>query len=109
MKLREITEQAADHGHQLTIEAAAAADQIASSDPAVVGALLRSIHTVVLRAGEDILRQVPPQSLTKIARSITDQTPNRSLLLQLLAMIRSPESLSDLIQLPHGTTSEGLD
>ncbi len=98
-KLRELTEKATDHGPTLTYELAVQADLISKSDPAIVAALVRSIHTVLLRSGQEAIAQVQPQWISAIESSLPPQTPNRTLLLQLLAMIRSDDSLRELIRL----------
>lgn len=98
-KLRELTEQAADQAVELTRQTANQAERLATSDPAIVGALLRAIHTVVLQSGQETIQQLQPEWLTTIEAALPPLTPNRSLLLQLLAMIRTPESLRDLVRL----------
>jgi hypothetical protein len=98
-KLRELTDNAADHGAELAKETADQAALLSKSDPAIVGALLRAIHTVLLRSGQESIGQVHPAWLTTIASALPKQTPNRTLLLQMLAMIRTNESLGDLIRL----------
>lgn len=98
-KLRELTEKAADHGPVLTNEVADQADLITNSDPAIVAALVRSIYTVLLRSGQQAIAQVQPDWLSAIEASLPAQTPNRTLLLQLLAMIGSGDSLRELVRL----------
>jgi len=99
LALRELTEAAADQGVDLVRQLAARQDRLASSDPAIIGGLLSAVHTILLRSGPPAIVQLDPDSLTAIAKSLPAQAPNRALLLQLLAMIRTPESLQHLLHL----------
>lgn len=99
MALRELAQADAEQGTQITAALAARRQQLAASDPAIVGGLLRAIHTVLLRGGIATGGQLDPDWLVSIATALPPRTPNRALLLQLLAMIRTPAALQQLFQL----------
>lgn len=89
-------------GDRLIAMMAAASDRIPDADPAVLGGLLRLIHIRVLHAqaarDDQQMSALPVASLVKIIQSLSPQVANRHLLLQLLAMMRTPESLAALLQ-----------
>jgi hypothetical protein len=96
-RLRELAEKTDENGPQLTREIAERSGLLASSDPAIVGGLLRVIHTSLLQSGWETIEGVDTESLEVIEASLPSQTPNRHLLLQLYAMMRSDESLRLLV------------
>jgi hypothetical protein len=98
-QLRQLTEGAAGQGPELVEQLAELSEPLAVSDPAIVGALLRSVSTIVLRDGESALRQIDPDWIVAIEAALPAGTSNRALLLQLLALIRSETSLPALIRL----------
>ena len=54
MRLRELAEgSTAGHGIQLAAELAENSAQIQQSDPAILGGLLRVLHTALLQAGPE--------------------------------------------------------
>lgn len=84
----------------LATEIAAEHRQLERSDPAVVGGLLRVLHTLMLRASRaDAVAKMDPLTVQRIEASLPPQTPNRHLLLHLLAMQQSAASLNLLVQL----------
>ena len=95
-QLRQLAESASGHGGQLVHELSERANRLGGSDPAIVGGLLRVVHTVLLDSGGDWARRVSPGQLRAIEASLPPQAPNRHLILQLYAMIRSEESLQIL-------------
>jgi len=109
-RLRELAEKGVDHGPELVEQTAKRSEQLANSDPAIVGGLLRVIHTLLLQSGQETIGQLRPQWLTMIEAALPPQTPNRILLLQLLAMIRSDDSLRELLgSLKSNPPSEWTD
>jgi hypothetical protein len=98
-RLRELAESSSGHGVQLVSEIAKQAAQLEESDPAILGGLLRVLYTSLLKSGPETIAAVDLASLKIIETSLPLGTPNRHLLLQLLAMIRSRESLSLLVRL----------
>ena len=97
-RLRELAESAIGHGPQLVASVAERSAVLAESDPAIIGGLLRVIHTVVLQSGGQAVTDVDPGGIEVIASSLAVKTPNRHLLLQLYAMIRSEASLRLLVR-----------
>ncbi|TWU35166.1 HEAT repeat domain-containing protein [Novipirellula artificiosorum] len=108
-RLREIAEGGQHDGADLIAElcnqigSPSSPGPLHNSDPAILGGLLHLIHTLMLRrAGETLgksLHELNPQWIERLYPALPPLTPNRHLLLQLLAMIRSRESLSILMDL----------
>ena len=98
-RLRELAEGPAESGPALLEYLHDHQEIVAESDPAILAALLRVIHTLVLNDSERSLSAIDPVMLYRVDLSLPDRTPNRHLLLHLLAMIRSAESLTLLVQL----------
>ena len=72
------------------------------ADPAILGGLLRVTHTRLLAERADastpvLPREIEFQSLDSLLDAIPEDVPNRFLLLHLLAMIRTSESLRSLV------------
>ncbi|TWT67351.1 HEAT repeat domain-containing protein [Allorhodopirellula solitaria] len=102
LALKQLVDDATMTGPRLVSLLAAAADRLPDADPAVLGGLLRLIHTRVLHAqaaGDDKqLSGLPVDSLVRILTALSPEVANRHLLLQLLALMRTPESLTALVQ-----------
>ncbi len=58
-----------------------------------------ALHTVLLQSGQQAIEQLQPAWLVEIEAALPGLAPNRALLLHLLAMIRSEESLRELVRL----------
>ncbi len=97
-RLRELADGAAGGGGELLSEIAGRSDELAQSDPAIVGGLLRVLHTLLIQFGPDGLSDLDPSTIRRVETSLPEATPNRHLLLQLLAMIGSDESLAMLLE-----------
>ncbi len=97
-RLRELAENSVGRGAELLSEVSRQSDLLAESDPAILGGLLRVLHTTLVQTGPDSLTDLDPALLVAVESAIPAATPNRHLLLQLLAMIRSRESLTMLMQ-----------
>lgn len=98
-QLRQLAEASQDHVARLLEEVAERTEELGPSDPAILGGLLRVIHTVVLQAGPEAVAAVDPDQLVAIYNALPSKTPNRYLLLQLLAMNRSDVALRHLVTL----------
>ena len=98
-QLRQLAEASQTQAKILVDEVASHADQLGPSDPAILGGLLRVIHTVVLESGIDSIAAINPAQLQLIIESLPAKAPNRYLLMQLLAMIRTEDSLHRLVVL----------
>lgn len=96
-RLRGLAEAAIGQGNALVEELAKRSDQIQESDPAIVGGLLRVVHTALLQSGKDSARSVQPDSLAVIESALPDEAPNRHLLLQLYAINGTTEALDRLL------------
>lgn len=73
-------------------------DQLPQSDPAIVGALLRGLHTLFLRGERQPLLAVAPEDLAALDDALPPACPNRSLLLHLLVLSRSEQALRIAMQ-----------
>ena len=96
-QLRQLAESVEGQGALLIEEIAGQADLISASDPAILGGILRVVHTVVLQAGYEVVSKLDPDQVQKIMEVLPSKTTNRFLLLQLLAMNRSDEALRKLV------------
>ncbi len=100
--LKKLVDEERMTGVRLIAMLSAAADQLPDADPAVLGGLLRLIHTRLLHAqaaGDDTqLSGLPVGAVVRILTAMSPEAANRHLLLQLLAMQRTPESLAALVQ-----------
>lgn len=68
-------------------------DQLPPSDPAILGALLRGLHTLFLKGERDQLVAVDPLVLAALDDALPPACPNRFLLLHLLVLSRSEDAL----------------
>ena len=98
-QLRQLAESVDGQGTVLVEELASQSDLLSASDPAILGGVLRVLHTTVLRAGPEAVSEVNPDHLQRIVEVLPSKTTNRFLILQLLAMIRSDDALSKLVHL----------
>lgn len=96
-RLREVAEASTDHATTLLVEVADRAGIVTASDPAIVGGLLRVIHTSLLQAGPETIGKLPTTQIETVEAALPIGTPNQYLLTHLLAMIRSADSLAKLI------------
>ena len=94
-RLREIAAQVEPAA--LLAELVERRESLADSDPAILGALLRIVHTQHLREGAPTLPECDPEKLNAVAASVADGTPNRYLLLHLLALMRTHAALTTLV------------
>ncbi len=77
------------------------AEQLGGSDPAVLGGLLRAIHTSVLRSESpaETIRPINATLFHGIDAALPIGTPNRHLLMHLLAVARSGDHLHILTKM----------
>jgi hypothetical protein len=89
-------------GQMLVEMLAESSHRLADADPAVLGGLLRLIHIRVLHAHASdhasTVSGLSPQWLLEILTAISPEVANRHLLMQLLAMMQTRESLAALLQ-----------
>jgi hypothetical protein len=95
--LRKLSEAAIDHGPELLSDVAASSSSIAVSDPAILGGLLRVIHSSLLKMGWSTIEGLDGKQVQQLAAALPAATPNQHLLQQLLAMGRSTSSLQSLV------------
>ncbi|MEM0926175.1 MAG: HEAT repeat domain-containing protein [Planctomycetota bacterium] len=96
--LKELAGGKATTGIQILAQLASRPSQLASSDPAIVGTLLGIAHRhLMLSESADLIGQLRGEVIVDIDRTIPNETSNRHLLLQLLAVMRTSESLSLLV------------
>ncbi len=98
-QLRQLAEAVDGQGAILVAEIASHCDELSASDPAILGGMLRVLHTVVLKSGPAALAKLDPERIQAITEALPSKTTNRYLLLQLLAMIRSDDALRRLVML----------
>lgn len=129
-QLRELAESATGRGQELLGSVADRAESLAWADPAIVGGLLRVLHTVLLQPGgnqpsgeplplgetvakaggrdsrSDSGNGTPESSvmtcdfdqLASIHDALRPNTPNRYLMLHLMAMLQSEVALAGLVE-----------
>lgn len=76
--------------------------RLSQSDPAIVGALLHVVHTLLVKDRSElsieIIRSLTPDVIAKIDETLPSEASNRHLLLHLLTMSRSREAIEVLVQ-----------
>lgn len=97
-QLRELAEAANERGPELLNELARRSEKIGGSDPAIVAGLIRILHMVTLQPGDDSVRKLDVDELGEIESMLEAESPNRHLLLQLLALNRSEPALQKLVK-----------
>ncbi len=96
--LRELAQKA--RAGELIAELEASRQSIGDSDPAILGGLLRCVHTLCVQAWMNKADEVIDSSQLRLIYEATPPTtPNRHLLLHLLALDRTAESLAMLVQI----------
>ena len=96
--LRELAEGPAESGPLILAHLNDNQDLVSQSDPAILGGLMRVIHTLVLHDAERSLYVIDPSEVAAVESSLPVETPNRHLLLHLLAMKRSDDALRTLVK-----------
>ena len=100
-RLRELS--SGDHGTAVSVlnQLALRPGEVSESDPAIIGALLGVVHTLLLQNRDDqtleIIRGMDPSTLQQIDRSLPTKATNRHRLLHLLTLARTRESLQTLV------------
>lgn len=97
LTLRQVGSSEPADGLRLLGELALRADDLETSDPAVIAALLRGIHLLALRDDQTAIREFDPKVIAAVERSLPENCLNRFLLLHLLAIARTQESLMLLV------------
>ena len=99
-QLRQLVEAGPESALPLATKIAQQNQTLQESDPAILGGLLRVLHTLMLHANRgEALKRLDPLIVQQIEASLPKQTPNRHLLLHLLAMQQTAPSLILLVQL----------
>lgn len=107
VRLRELAEDTSSDGARLLAELSERSGELAESDPAILGGLLRLIHTLLIRAGTPALIRVEPSAIRRVQFSLPAETANRHLLLHILAMMRTESSLTMLVDLLRDAPPSG--
>lgn len=113
MVIRQVAEGSGELLLQLVEQLHQHASPLAHTDPAFIGGLLRAIHVAALKHAEDVLPSLQPEWIAHIATSLPEGCLNQHLLLHLLALLRTDESLKQFTQLliqsaPAGWMDAGL-
>lgn len=96
--LRDLAQKTAGNGPRLLEELTERVDDVSHSDPAILGALLRLLQSSLLASGWSTVETLDPDRIVRIEDALPTATPNRFLLQQLYAMIRSEPSLIRLTE-----------
>ncbi len=101
-QLRELAKNESVDGAGLLAELVAQKERLAMADPAILGGLLRVAHTKLLESRAQGLAplgadDIDSEAVQMLLEQISDEVPNRFLLLHLLAIIRTPEALRTLV------------
>ncbi|TWU41209.1 hypothetical protein Q31b_26480 [Novipirellula aureliae] len=96
-RLREIAESNQHDGAGLIAELLQQPGIVGRSDPAILGGLLHLIHTLLMRSDTG-LANLDPNQVARLHDILPVGASNKHLLLHLLAMLRSQESLALLIE-----------
>lgn len=101
--LRQLSEGPPNTGIVLLAQISREPETLAQSDPAILGALLRVIHSSIAQLlvsdGDNTAAQIDPAIIEQIVSCLPEETTNRHLLLHLLAMLRTDESLTMLVKM----------
>jgi hypothetical protein len=76
-------------------------EALGESDPAIVGGLLRALHTLTIQSDAPVaaIRQVPALQFPPIIAALPEAAPNRHLLMHLLSLARSGDHLAVLAEI----------
>ncbi|MCM2372384.1 HEAT repeat domain-containing protein [Aporhodopirellula aestuarii] len=116
LALKKLADNEQISGDILISKLADASKRLPDADPAVLGGLLRLLHMRCLQAlaggDEDAVRRLQIDWLVRVITALSPEVANRHLLLHLLAIIRTPQSLSSLVQIltdspPRGWMAAG--
>lgn len=97
--IREISENESSDGVRLIAELAEHTAVLSQSDPAIVGGLMRLIHTLVLRQSSEAVAAIEPSVVATIVAALPPAAPNRFLALHLLASLRHRRAIETLVEL----------
>ncbi|MEM6473675.1 MAG: HEAT repeat domain-containing protein [Planctomycetota bacterium] len=96
--LKELAEGGSAVGVQILAQLAVRSQPLSKSDPAIIGTLLGIAHRhLMLAESDEHLSQLRGDVIASIDRSLPEGTSNRHLLLQLLAVVRTRETLEALV------------
>ncbi len=98
-RLRELAESSVGQGESLLRELVRHSETLPGSDPAILGGLLRVVHTTLAQVSPPGVSDLDPALIVALESAIPAATPNRHLLLQLLALIRTDQSLAMLVEI----------
>jgi len=99
LALRQIGAADPAYGLLLLVGLANRVDDVRTSDPAVIGGLLRGIHLLVLRDDSGRLATLDPAVILDVQSALPEACVNRFLLLHFLAMQRTDAALSALVSI----------
>lgn len=101
--LRELASGDAASAVSILAHLAGHPQELSQSDPAIIGALLHVVHTLLIQdrsdRSTDLIRTLTPDVIAQIDQSLPPEASNRHLLLHLLTLSRSRESLQVLVQI----------
>ncbi len=97
--IRQVAEGTSELWIQLVEQLIQHTSELPQADPAFIGGLLRAIHVAGLKHADELLPVLPTEWIKLIAGSLPEGCLNRHLLLHLLALQKSDESLKLLTQL----------
>ena len=97
--LRALAEIKPEETFGLFAAVAASRSEVANSDPAIVGGLLRVLHLLALKTNRtDLIQKLSIEDVCQIESALPPKTLNRFLLHQLLAIIGTAPALGSLVE-----------
>lgn len=98
MKLRELSELGPDGAVAVLAQLSLAEETLEASDPAIVGTMLRIIHTHLVPDRERVIG-IDPDVIAQVDATLPERISNRHLLLHLLSFARTDASLRSLVEI----------
>ena len=98
LTLRQVGAAAPSEATELLAIVDAGRDRLPSSDPAILGGLLRGLHTLFLNGSRSAIAALIPDTILTIDDALPDHCPNRHLLLHLLVLAGNDDALRAAVE-----------
>ncbi|MGC6446740.1 MAG: HEAT repeat domain-containing protein [Rubripirellula sp.] len=96
--LRDLSEKAEGRALELLEQLLVSRSELANTDPAIVGTVLRILHASLLREGWSLVESLPIETIVQLEQAIPPRSSNRFLLQQLYAVHQSDQALIALVE-----------
>ena len=96
--LRDLSEKAEGRALELLEQLLVSRSELANTDPAIVGTVLRILHASLLREGWSLVQSLPIETIVQLEQAIPPRSSNRFLLQQLYAIHQSDQALIALVE-----------